>query len=97
VIQITREHIHAVARKSGQKCLIWSLNRLNLGGILCLAALSCKLCVHVQVLGTLRIIDKTLIDVHTMLVAVVKSLVEGGQTGVFTPMYMLCFEKPVSP
>lgn len=49
-----------------------------------------------QVLGTLRIIDKTLIDVHTMLVAVVKSLVEGGQTGVFTPMYMLCFEKPVS-
>lgn len=49
-----------------------------------------------QVLGTLRIIDKTLIDVHTMLVAVVKSLVEGGESGVFTPMFMLCFEKPVS-
>ena len=50
--------------------------------------------VIVKVLGTLRIIPKTLIDVHTMLVRVATSLVEGGQSGVFTPMYMLCFEKP---
>ena len=48
----------------------------------------------VKVLGTLRIIPKTLIDVHTMLVRVATSLVQGGESGVFTPMYMLCFEKP---
>lgn len=50
--------------------------------------------VIIKVLGTLRIIPRTLIDVHTMLVRVAKSLVEGGESGVFTPMYMLCFEKP---
>jgi 24-methylenesterol C-methyltransferase len=49
----------------------------------------------IKVLGTLRMIPRTLIDVHTMLVRVAKSLVEGGESGVFTPMYMLCFEKPV--
>lgn len=49
--------------------------------------------VIVKVLGGLRIIPATLIDVHTMLVRVAKSLVEGGESGVFTPMYMLCFEK----
>ena len=48
----------------------------------------------VKVLGTLRIIPKTLIEVHTMLVRVATSLVKGGESGVFTPMYMLCFEKP---
>lgn len=49
--------------------------------------------VIVKVLGTLRLIPHTLINVHTMLVRVAKSLVEGGESGVFTPMYMLCFEK----
>eukprot|EP01025_Chloroclados_australasicus_P000678 TRINITY_DN10269_c0_g2_i1.p2 TRINITY_DN10269_c0_g2~~TRINITY_DN10269_c0_g2_i1.p2 ORF type:complete len:172 (+),score=13.50 TRINITY_DN10269_c0_g2_i1:2-517(+) len=50
--------------------------------------------VIVKVLGGLRLIPRTLIDVHTMLVRVAKSLVEGGESGVFTPMYMMCFEKP---
>ena len=48
----------------------------------------------VKTLATLRVIPKTLIDVHTMLVRVATSLVKGGESGVFTPMYMLCFEKP---
>eukprot|EP00892_Ulva_mutabilis_P012348 jgi/Ulvmu1/9486/UM052_0056.1 len=50
--------------------------------------------VIIKVLGTLRLIPRTLIDVHTMLVRVATSLVKGGESGVFTPMYMLCFEKP---
>jgi 24-methylenesterol C-methyltransferase len=50
----------------------------------------------IKVLGTIRIIPKTLIDVHTMLVRVAYSLIEGGQSGVFTPMYMLCFKKPAA-
>ncbi len=34
-------------------------------------------------------------DVHEMLVNVAKSLIRGGETGVFTPMHMLVFKKPV--
>ena len=51
----------------------------------------------IKVLGALRVIPHTLIDVHTMLVRVAYSLIEGGKSGVFTPMYMLCFRKPEAP
>ena len=37
---------------------------------------------------------KGLKEVHHMLVDVARSLVEGGETGVFTPMHMLVFKKP---
>ncbi len=33
-------------------------------------------------------------DVHNMLVEVARSLVAGGETGVFTPMHLLLFHKP---
>ena len=35
-------------------------------------------------------------DVHEMLVNVAKSLIRGGETGVFTPMHMLVFKKPLA-
>lgn len=33
-------------------------------------------------------------QVHHMLVEVAKSLIAGGETGVFTPMHLLLFRKP---
>jgi 24-methylenesterol C-methyltransferase len=38
---------------------------------------------------------KGLKQVHNMLVNVATSLVAGGQTGVFSPMHMLVFQKPL--
>lgn len=35
-------------------------------------------------------------EVHHMLVEVAKSLIKGGETGVFTPMHLLLFRKPES-
>ncbi|GFH20994.1 methyltransferase [Haematococcus lacustris] len=35
-------------------------------------------------------------DVHNMLVMVAKSLIKGGQSGTFSPMYMLVFRKPAT-
>ncbi|EFJ51011.1 hypothetical protein VOLCADRAFT_103647 [Volvox carteri f. nagariensis] len=37
---------------------------------------------------------KGLKEVHHMLVEVAKSLIKGGETGVFTPMHLLLFQKP---
>ena len=42
----------------------------------------------------LRIAPRGLKDVHDMLVHVSKSLVDGGETGVFSPMHCLLFRKP---
>ena len=35
-------------------------------------------------------------QVHKMLIDVVDSLVAGGETGIFTPMHMLVFRKPLA-
>lgn len=34
-------------------------------------------------------------QVHKMLIDVADSLVEGGETGVFSPMHLLVFRKPI--
>eukprot|EP00798_Chlamydomonas_sp_ICE-L_P031104 gene31104-6235_t len=39
---------------------------------------------------------KGLKDVHHMLVEVARSLIVGGETGIFTPMHMLTFQKPAA-
>lgn len=36
------------------------------------------------------------VQVHQMLMDVANSLVAGGQTGIFTPMHLLVFRKPMS-
>ena len=41
-----------------------------------------------------RIIPFLVRQVHEMLVKVANSLVDGGETGVFSPMHMLVFRKP---
>ena len=48
----------------------------------------------VKTLSFFGLLPTAMRDVHTMLVNVAKSLVQGGESGVFTPMYMLCFQKP---
>lgn len=52
--------------------------------------------VVVGVLDSLWLAPKGLKDVHNMLRNVARSLVAGGQTGVFSPMHMLVFQKPAS-
>eukprot|EP00197_Chlamydomonas_leiostraca_P006353 CAMPEP_0202865196 /NCGR_PEP_ID=MMETSP1391-20130828/5325_1 /ASSEMBLY_ACC=CAM_ASM_000867 /TAXON_ID=1034604 /ORGANISM="Chlamydomonas leiostraca, Strain SAG 11-49" /LENGTH=380 /DNA_ID=CAMNT_0049545001 /DNA_START=23 /DNA_END=1165 /DNA_ORIENTATION=+ len=42
----------------------------------------------------LRLTPKGMKEVHHMLVMVAKSLIAGGETGVFTPMQMIVFRKP---
>lgn len=42
----------------------------------------------------LRLTPSGMKAVHYMLVLVAKSLVAGGETGIFTPMHMLVFKKP---
>eukprot|EP01024_Parvocaulis_polyphysoides_P022733 TRINITY_DN2107_c0_g2_i6.p3 TRINITY_DN2107_c0_g2~~TRINITY_DN2107_c0_g2_i6.p3 ORF type:complete len:221 (+),score=23.88 TRINITY_DN2107_c0_g2_i6:450-1112(+) len=48
----------------------------------------------VTTLAFLRIIPRSFYEVHTMLFNVAHSLAQGGETGVFTPMQLLVFEKP---
>eukprot|EP01025_Chloroclados_australasicus_P041739 TRINITY_DN4440_c0_g5_i1.p1 TRINITY_DN4440_c0_g5~~TRINITY_DN4440_c0_g5_i1.p1 ORF type:complete len:388 (-),score=46.26 TRINITY_DN4440_c0_g5_i1:241-1404(-) len=48
----------------------------------------------VTALAFLRIIPRSFYEVHTMLFRVAHSLAQGGETGVFTPMQLLVFEKP---
>ncbi|KAK9824254.1 hypothetical protein WJX72_008953 [[Myrmecia] bisecta] len=50
--------------------------------------------VLVSIFSTLRLCPKGVEDVHTMLVKVAGSLVEGGETSTFTPMHLLVFRKP---
>lgn len=47
----------------------------------------------VNLLGALRIAPRGLVEVHNMLLDTVDALLEGGKTGIFTPMHMLVFEK----
>ncbi len=51
--------------------------------------------VVVSTLDALWLAPKGLRDVHNMLRNVARSLVAGGRTGVFSPMHMLVFQKPV--
>lgn len=41
------------------------------------------------------VISAILLQVHDMLVRVANSLVDGGETGVFSPMHLLLFRKPL--
>lgn len=53
--------------------------------------------VHQAIVNTLDffgIAPKGLKEVHHMLVCVARSLVKGGETGIFSPMHMLVFKKP---
>jgi 24-methylenesterol C-methyltransferase len=52
--------------------------------------------VVVSTLDALFLAPKGLKDVHNMLRNVARSLVAGGQTGVFSPMHMLVFQKPAA-
>ena len=48
----------------------------------------------VNIVSFLRIAPNGLRDVHEMLVNVSLSLVQGGESGVFSPMHLLIFRKP---
>ncbi|KAG2484242.1 hypothetical protein HYH03_016976 [Edaphochlamys debaryana] len=48
----------------------------------------------VSTVDAIGLAPKGLKDVHHMLVEVAKSLIAGGETGVFTPMHLLLFRKP---
>ena len=48
----------------------------------------------VTVVCALGLAPKGVKDVHKMLIDVAHSLVEGGETGVFSPMHLLVFKKP---
>ncbi|GLI58783.1 hypothetical protein VaNZ11_000539 [Volvox africanus] len=50
----------------------------------------------VSTVDALGLAPKGLKEVHHMLVEVAKSLIQGGETGVFTPMHLLLFRKPES-
>lgn len=50
----------------------------------------------VSTLDTIGIAPKGLKEVHHMLVSVARSLIAGGETGIFTPMHMLVFKKPLN-
>ncbi|PNH06504.1 24-methylenesterol C-methyltransferase 2 [Tetrabaena socialis] len=50
----------------------------------------------VSTVDAIGLAPKGLKDVHHMLVEVAKSLIQGGETGVFTPMHLLLFRKPVA-
>ena len=47
----------------------------------------------ITVLASLGILPKSMVDVHNMLVSVATSLVEGGERGIFSPMYMVVMQK----
>jgi 24-methylenesterol C-methyltransferase len=51
--------------------------------------------VMVSALDAVWLAPKGLKQVHNMLVNVATSLVAGGQTGTFSPMHMLVFQKPL--
>lgn len=51
----------------------------------------------VSTLSFLHLAPKGVKEVHGMLVEVARSLVEGGESGIFTPMHLLVFKKPGSP
>ena len=51
-------------------------------------------CTIVNTLHFLGLMPHGMKPVHDMLVYVAKSLVKGGETGIFTPMHMLHFRKP---
>ncbi len=51
-------------------------------------------CTIVNTLHFLGLMPHGMKPVHDMLVYVAKSLVRGGETGIFTPMHMLVFRKP---
>ena len=48
----------------------------------------------ISCLASIGILPKSMVDVHSMLVSVAVSLVEGGELGIFSPMYMVVMEKP---
>ena len=48
----------------------------------------------ITVLASIGILPKSMVDVHNMLVSVATSLVEGGELGIFSPMYMVVMQKP---
>ncbi|GFR46821.1 hypothetical protein Agub_g8457 [Astrephomene gubernaculifera] len=48
----------------------------------------------VSAVDAVGLAPKGLKEVHHMLVEVAKSLIQGGETGVFTPMHLLLFRKP---
>ena len=48
----------------------------------------------VNLVSFLRIAPHGLRDVHEMLLKVSLSLVQGGESGVFSPMHLLIFRKP---
>ena len=50
--------------------------------------------VLVNIVSALHIAPYGMKDVHDMLVEVSLSLVQGGETGVFSPMHLLLFRKP---
>lgn len=50
----------------------------------------------VSTVDFIGIAPKGLKDVHEMLVNVAKSLIRGGETGVFSPMHLLVFRKPAA-
>lgn len=48
----------------------------------------------ITVLASIGILPKSMVDVHNMLVSVATSLVEGGELGILSPMYMVVMQKP---
>ena len=48
----------------------------------------------ISCLASIGILPKSMVDVHKMLVSVAVSLVEGGERGIFSPMYMVVMQKP---
>ena len=48
----------------------------------------------ISVLAKMMVLPKSMVDVHHMLVSVANSLVEGGERGIFSPMYMVVMQKP---
>jgi len=48
----------------------------------------------VTIVSALHIAPRGMYDVHEMLVKVSLSLVQGGESGVFSPMHLLVFRKP---
>ena len=50
----------------------------------------------VNTVHALGLMPRGMKEVHDMLMYVAKSLVAGGETGVFTPMHMLVFRKPAA-
>lgn len=49
--------------------------------------------IMIKVLSFLRILPKNTKDVHKMLYGVLETFIEGGELGIFSPMYMVVLEK----